>query len=90
MIGTQMNKEIWKPVKGFEKFYEVSNKGNVRKLERRVRTKDKLGVCRTRRVKAGAVKPYKMPIGYMAINVCIDGKKIWHDGYGGGIKKELV
>lgn len=27
-----MTKEIWKPIVGFEKFYEVSNMGHVRKL----------------------------------------------------------
>lgn len=28
--------EIWKPVKGFEGLYEVSNKGNVRSVDRYV------------------------------------------------------
>ena len=28
------NKEIWKPVKGYENYYEVSNMGNVRSLDR--------------------------------------------------------
>ena len=30
-----MKNELWKPVKGFEGFYEVSNKGRVRSVERR-------------------------------------------------------
>ena len=29
-----MNKEIWKPVKGYEGFYEVSNLGKVKSLKR--------------------------------------------------------
>lgn len=29
-----MENEIWKPVKGFESYYEVSNKGKVRTVER--------------------------------------------------------
>lgn len=33
-------KEIWKAVSGFEGFYEVSNKGNVRSLDRTVTRKD--------------------------------------------------
>ena len=28
------NQEIWKPVKGYENYYEVSNMGNVRSLDR--------------------------------------------------------
>ena len=30
------NNEIWKPVKGYEGIYEVSNIGNVRSLDRSV------------------------------------------------------
>lgn len=26
--------EVWKPIKGYEGFYEISNKGNVRSLDR--------------------------------------------------------
>lgn len=29
-----MKIEIWKPVKGYESFYEVSNEGNIRTIER--------------------------------------------------------
>ena len=29
-----MNKEIWKPILGYEGLYEVSNKGNVRGVNR--------------------------------------------------------
>lgn len=29
-----MKKEIWKPVKHYESYYEVSNKGNIRSIER--------------------------------------------------------
>ena len=30
------NKEIWKPIKGYEDCYEVSNLGNIRSLTRLV------------------------------------------------------
>jgi len=30
------NNETWKPVKGFEKFYEVSNKGNIRNAKGKI------------------------------------------------------
>lgn len=35
-----MNKEIWKPVKGYEGLYEVSNLGRVKSLERIVERSD--------------------------------------------------
>jgi len=35
------NIEIWKPIKGYEKLYEVSTFGNVRSLDRFVNTKIK-------------------------------------------------
>ena len=28
--------EIWKPVKGYEDFYEISNLGNVKSLRRNI------------------------------------------------------
>jgi hypothetical protein len=32
--------EIWKPVVGYEELYEVSNQGNVRSLDRTIKTKN--------------------------------------------------
>ena len=32
--------EIWKPVKGYENHYEVSNKGRIRSLDRVILFKD--------------------------------------------------
>lgn len=29
-----MKDEYWKPIKGYEGFYEISNKGNARSVER--------------------------------------------------------
>lgn len=34
-----MQEEIWKDIKGYEGFYQVSNLGNVKSLERTVKTK---------------------------------------------------
>ena len=36
-----MNKEIWKPILGYETLYEVSNKGNVRSLKNRWHEREK-------------------------------------------------
>ncbi len=40
IFAGDLMKEIWKAVSGFEGFYEVSNKGNVRSLDRTVTRKD--------------------------------------------------
>ena len=37
MIGEdKIEKEIWKPIKGYEGLYEVSNLGRVRSLDREI------------------------------------------------------
>lgn len=36
-----LEKEIWKPIKNYEGVYEVSNKGKIRSLERKVNYKNK-------------------------------------------------
>lgn len=33
--------EVWKPVEGYENFYEVSNKGKVRSLDRTIQLRGK-------------------------------------------------
>lgn len=38
-----MNKELWKPVVGYEGWYEVSNKGRVRSLDRTIRQINQAG-----------------------------------------------
>jgi hypothetical protein len=49
-----MNNEIWKPVLGYENFYQVSNFGRVKSLEREVRNTNKS----KRLVKSRILKPY--------------------------------
>lgn len=60
-------KEIWKPVVGYEGFYEVSNIGRVRSLER----KDCLG----RTVKERVLKPAFNDFGYLIVGLCAGGKQ---------------
>jgi len=38
-IGTSLEKEVWKPIKGFRDMYEVSDHGRVRSLDRLVENK---------------------------------------------------
>lgn len=55
--------EIFKPVKGFEGYYEVSNKGRVKSLPRY--TVDRQLVGRF-------LKPYKNKLGYLTCVLCKD------------------
>lgn len=57
--------EIWKPVKGYEGLYEVSNLGNVRSLDRYIETKK--GKCfRKGRMR----KPFISNAGYKIVSLC--------------------
>lgn len=59
----EFTKEMWKPVRGYENLYEVSNLGKVRSLDRLVN-----GKCRsTRLVKGLIVSPAKDRGGYLRI-----------------------
>ncbi len=54
-----MNKEIWKDIKGYEGFYQVSNLGRVRSLPRP-------------QTKGGILKP-NIRNGYEAVILCVEG-----------------
>ena len=57
--------EIWKPVKGYEGLYEVSNLGNVRSVDRYIETKK--GKCfRKGRMR----KPFISNAGYKIVSLC--------------------
>ena len=58
--------EIWKDVVGYEGFYQVSNKGNVRSVERR----DSRGHRRGGRI----LKPTYDTDGYLRVTLCKNGK----------------
>lgn len=63
------NKEIWKPIKGYEGYYEVSNLGRVRSVERIVERKD----GSIRRYKGKILSPC-FPHGYAHVNLARNGK----------------
>lgn len=58
-------KEQWKPIRGYTGYYEVSNLGRVKGLER----KDSLG----RRVKARMLNPVISSRGYPSVFLCKNG-----------------
>lgn len=59
-----MVNEIWKPIKGYEGRYSISNKGNVKSESRYV--KSNLGM---RLIHEHILKPIKMNTGYYAVNL---------------------
>ncbi|UIW10316.1 NUMOD4 motif protein [Flyfo siphovirus Tbat2_3] len=67
-------KEIWKPVLGFEEFYEISSIGNVRSLDRYVTYPKGF----TRLFKGQPIRPYMSQDGYLSISFRIGGRKSHH------------
>lgn len=62
-------KEDWKPIEGYEGFYEVSNLGRVRSLPR---------VTRSNILKGTILKPNITPYGYQQICLCRNGIRKQH------------
>ena len=66
MIDYNTEKEIWKDIKGYEGYYQVSNLGNVRSLDR---------VGRTGKNLKGRVLKQKTTKGYNMVGLYKDGKQ---------------
>ena len=71
-----LQNEVWKPVKGFEGFYEVSNLGQVKTVERTILRKTALGKFSEYVVKEAIKKPYQNKIGYVTIAIVKENKTI--------------
>ena len=63
-------KEVWADISGFEGFYQVSNKGNVRSLPRTIMTKR----GSERRQPGKLIKPFKTSNGYLRVHLYAQGK----------------
>ena len=63
--------EIWRPVAGYEGFYEVSNFGRIRSVDRIVRTK-----CCSSKMSHGRVLTQNGCSDYCTVTLCKDGNKI--------------
>lgn len=64
--------EIWKPVKGYESHYEVSNEGRVKSLPRKIVRSDGVVQSRGERIKT----PSKNADGYLVVGMCVDGSNV--------------
>lgn len=67
-------KEIWKNVIGYEGYYEVSNLGNIRSVERKVEGKNNS----VRIISGKQMTPQLDLHGYWSILLCKNGKKKMH------------
>lgn len=63
-------KEVWKDVKGFEDYYQVSNTGRVRSKDRQVKRGNGRGICF---LKSKILKPQLNNKGYLRIEFKVDG-----------------
>lgn len=65
--------EMWLPVKGYEKYYEVSNFGRVRSLDRVVTQKNRWGQDITHLYRGKILAGDKTPRGYLSVDFRING-----------------
>lgn len=63
-------KEIWKDIKGYEGYYQVSDLGRVRSLDRVV--PHNLGK-KERHIKSRIITPWEIPQGYLCVSLSKDG-----------------
>ncbi|MBN2853476.1 MAG: HNH endonuclease, partial [Clostridia bacterium] len=64
--------EIWKDIQGYEGFYQVSNMGNVKSVERMV----KHFLYGERFARSQILKPAKNNRGYLCVSLWKDGKGV--------------
>lgn len=68
--------EIWKPIPGYEGFYEASSEGRIRSVDRRI-----TGKQGTRFLKGKIIQPGSMGNGYTSFALCKNGhyrRKVTH------------
>ena len=68
-------KEVWRPIKGFDGVYEVSNLGNVHSVDRTERIKNKKYGYVYRRLNGKCIKPYPDGKGHYLL-VCLSKEGI--------------
>ena len=65
--------EIWKDIKNYEWYYQISNLGNVKSLER-INKRERLGVCCRRTIKEKILTNKLDMNGYLSIMLCKDNQ----------------
>lgn len=70
-----MTEETWKPVPGYEGFYEVSDQGRVRSLDRCVANKGRWGAVVPHHRLGRLLKPGRASNGYVTVALANGGKR---------------
>ena len=65
--------EIWKPIKGYEQYYEVSNLGRIKSLARNVYWKNRANRINSRYDEEKIIVPDVMKNGYIRIKFRVNG-----------------
>lgn len=66
-------KEAWKPVKGYENYYEVSNLGRIKSLARTVSWKNRAGNISSRQDGEKIIAPDVLQTGYVRVKFRVGG-----------------
>lgn len=74
-ITGSKDKEIWKPIAGYESFYEVSNKGRVRSCQRTITQIGKYGFPISREFKGKVMQATDNGNGYLIVTLRKPGNK---------------
>ena len=72
-----MDTEIWKPVRDFEGFYEVSDHGRVRSLDRGAHFQTRWGPVVPRVVKGRVLSPGTKKAGYRFVGLSAESRKTY-------------
>ena len=72
-----MNYEIWKDIKGYEGEYQVSNKGNVRSLDRICKRIDRYGNETEYKYKGKILSKNDNGNGYLTVKIKRNGKRFY-------------
>lgn len=75
MDGSDNMEEIWKDVVGYEGYYQVSNLGNVRGVDRYV---IETNTNKRKLIKGKMLTKHKKDNGYRQVNLTKDGKTTFH------------
>lgn len=69
-----LSNEMWKPIKGFEGLYEVSNFGRIKSIERFVIKGNRYGTTTKQFVPTKILNPSRDKDGYLILSLCKNGK----------------
>ena len=73
-----MDKEIWKDINGFEGWYQVSNRGRVRSVDRTITQMSRYGHNVNRKIKGRTVTPTDNGNGYKIVGLTKNQDKANH------------